>query len=199
MAARSPAVPTDPQLQRLAAEVAHMANKQSDYSTVLQAVQIDLHHVVKTMDTLASVAKEQIALSLKMAQHSDSIDRAFKTMNEHKTELAAAITKLSETLDKDRDGTKGIGETVTGYKAQLRLLYAIGSIILTLLVVIATMTTNGIDGRSALNREAIIKNVNDIEVLEAKMDRLRISDQSVVSDHERRLSRIESKGNEVAP
>lgn len=198
MTARNPPLP-DPTIQRLAAEMAHMATKQSDYSSVLQAVQIDLRHIVKTMDMLTEVAKEQVALGAKMSQHGDAIDRAFRTMDGHKGELAAALNKLSETLDRDRDSASKIAETVNGYKAQLRLLYTIGTIVVALVVALASMTSANIAKDVADNRAIIDQSTNDIEVMEAKWERLRIGDQLIVSEHERRLSRLEVKGDEVAP
>lgn len=198
MAARTtPAV--DPHVQRLIAEVGHMATKQSDYATVLQAMQIDMRHVVKNMEALTEVAKEQVLLTAKMGTLTESIDRAYKTIDGHKDELARAITKLSETLDKDRDSAKAIAETVTGYKAQLKVLYGIGGVVITLLAVIASMTVRSIEKDVVGNRASVVEIANDVKVLEAKEERLRIESKLEVAEHERRLSRLEAKGDEVAP
>ncbi len=178
--------------ERLAAEVAHLASKQSDTASVMQAMQADMHHLVRAVDKLAVVAEKQTELAAKMSSHGDALDRAFRQMDGNKGELALAITKLSDTLDKDRGNAIEIADTVKGYRAQLRLLYIVSGIIGFLVVTLAGLAYTQVTS-------SILGSINKIDVLEAKAERLRIEDNIVVAEHERRLSRLESRGDEVAP
>lgn len=105
----------------------HLANKVNDHSTVLQAIQVDMQHMVKAIDKLVGVSEKQAVLGSELQRHSESIDRAFRQMDGHKSELSQAIRELAEAFKADRGAATLTANEVTGFKGSVKALrWALG-------------------------------------------------------------------------
>lgn len=177
-------------------EVMRIAN---ETATAVLGAKLDIHHLSKTVDRLVDLSEQTVQLHGKMASYGDRLDRAFNDISSLDSKIAKALDKLTETLDKDRTSSTDIADTVKGYRASLRTLYVVGSVIVGLLIAQARMTVTAVRGDIADVQAMATRNANTIEVLDAKSERLRIEDKLVAGEHHQRLMRLERQGDEVAP
>ncbi len=112
----------------------HLANKLNDHSTVLQAMQVDMRHLTKAVDALVGVSQKQAELGSELTRHSESIDRAFRQMDNHKNELTLAIRELSETFKQDRGAATVTTGEIAQFKGAIRALKWAGGVIVGLAI-----------------------------------------------------------------
>lgn len=91
---------------------AQLAAKVSDLSTATQAVQSEIHRLVKLAERQDGYNERQIALAEQTADHAKTFDRAFRQMEEHKSEWSRGIDGLADEL-------KRFGDVVIGYRGSL--------------------------------------------------------------------------------
>lgn len=127
----------------------HLTAKVSDHSTALQAMQVDIHHMVKAIDKLVGVSEKQAVLGAELSRHGESLDRAFRQMDGHKSEFVAAIDRLTDSLKQDREAAGLTAKQVAGFQQSIRTARWLGAGYGVLLAVIFGMYTTGIKADQA--------------------------------------------------
>ncbi len=132
------------QIAALSAQGVQTANKVNDHSTAVQALQVDMHHLVKAVDKLVGVSEKQTALGAELQRHSESIDRAFRQMDGHKSELVQSVDKLTASFTIDRNQSAAIAAEVLGFKRSVATVRWLGAGYGVLLTIIGVMYINSV-------------------------------------------------------
>ena len=148
--------------------IAHLASKVQDHSSVLQAMQVDIQHIVRAIEKLAVVGEKQAELASEMRRHSDSIERAFRQMDSHKSDLTTSIDGLAEALREDRRQAQGTAESVVEFKSALRTVKWLGGLLVSMLALVATMYSQG-------NEKDKARLESSVSSLQADFDRRKLS------------------------
>jgi Skp family chaperone for outer membrane proteins len=175
----------------------HLANKVNDHSTVLQAIQVDMQHMVKAIDKLVGVSEKQAVLGSELQRHSESIDRAFRQMDGHKSELTQAIRELAEAFKADRKDTADTANEVAGFKGSIRALrWALG-IVAGVAIFAGGVVMKGIQADQARTDATATDLRADFErrklAVDIKIDALSQSVQEVRLDRQRDLEDKQAK------
>ncbi len=168
----------------------HLAGKVTDLSTSMQAQQIDQQYIRKALDKLVLVGERQVELTAQIGSHSEAIDRVSRTVGDVKSELMHAVREVVESLKKDRDVASALQQTVAGFRGALRLLTAMGALIVGLVVYAFISTTGGLkEAQTALAN----KEERDRMAIEVKVDALSQQTQEVRLDRQRDVEAKDAK------
>jgi septation ring formation regulator EzrA len=173
----------------LAAQVQHLAAKQGDQGSVLQSIQAEISHMSKGMDRLVAVGERQVEMAGEMNRHSDSLKRAFRTMDDNKTNLTDAIDRLADSLKIDRDEAKKTRETVVAFESGVKTLKWVWGGVAALLIAIGTMYASNVSrelDRAERERGAIATRHNtDLSAIGIRLDAISQQVQELRLDRQR--------------
>jgi hypothetical protein len=128
-----------------------ITSKQNDHSRMLEAVQVEVQRIGRTMEMQAGINERQIKLAEATENHSKTFDRAFNEIQAHREDF-------NEWREKDYGPIKN---QVTQGRGALWMLLLVGGALWALIVALGTMSTSNI-------RDSVDK-------LEAKHDRDKLS------------------------
>lgn len=144
--------------------LSHLATKVGDQSTAIQALQSDIHRLVKLAERQDGYNERQIALAEKTAEHAKTFDRVFSDLEKYQSGLSKSIEKLADNLG-------AVSKVVTGHQTGIRVSWALFVVIGGILTAYADSRFGRMDERLATH---IVAGNEARAQIERRLDRAEI-------------------------